>query len=174
VPPLDTDTASTTRTPSEYRDYRTFDTNLSTSALFQRVTSIGGPRGYGSRPDALWRARGMLDRLTGGPGLRRGRPAGGSLHPGDAVDFWRVEHIDPGRQLRLVAEMKVPGVARLDFRVEELAGGGARLHQLATLSNESVWSGLYWAAISPLHDWVFEELGQHVVSAAPLSMPAHD
>jgi uncharacterized protein YbjT (DUF2867 family) len=155
----------------EFRDYRSFDTDLASDELYRRVALIGGDNGYGSRADPLWRLRGWLDRITGGPGLRRGRPFGPELHEGDAVDFWRVERVVPGRQLRLVAEMKVPGIARLDFRVEPLEGGGSRLHQLATLTNTSIWSGLYWTAIEPIHDPVFDQLGRHVVGNAHLPMP---
>lgn len=147
----------------EFRDYRSFDTHLEPNELFDRVSKIGGPGGYGARADLLWRARGALDRLTGGPGLRRGRPFGRQLHPGDALDFWRVADIDDGSRLVLEAEMKTPGIARLEFRIEPLEGGGARLHQLATLSNDSIWSALYWYSISPFHDWVFDQMGAHVI-----------
>lgn len=153
----------------EFRDYRTFDTDLTPDELYRRVALIGGANGYGPRADPLWRLRGWLDRVSGGPGLRRGRPFGPDLHEGDAVDFWRVERVVPGRQLRLVAEMLVPGVARLDFRVEPLEGGGSRLHQLASLSNMTIWSGLYWSAIAPIHDPVFEQLGRHVVGGAAIT-----
>ncbi|MCB0877466.1 MAG: DUF2867 domain-containing protein [Thermoleophilia bacterium] len=155
-----------------FRDYRTFDTALPPDELYRRVALIGGPGGYGPGADPLWRIRGWLDRIAGGPGLRRGRPFGPELHEGDAVDFWRVERVVPGRQLRLVAEMLVPGVARLDFRVEELPDGGSRLHQLASLTNTTLWSGLYWTVIDPVHDPVFEALGRHVVGAAHLRRPA--
>jgi uncharacterized protein YbjT (DUF2867 family) len=151
---------------SEFRDYRTFDTDLEPDELYRRVAAIGGPAGYGSRADPLWRLRGWLDRISGGPGLRRGRPFGTELHEGDAIDFWRVERVVRGNQLRLVAEMRVPGTARLDFRVEPLDDGGSRLHQLATLTNASIWSGLYWSAIAPLHDPVFDHLGRHVVGGS--------
>jgi uncharacterized protein YbjT (DUF2867 family) len=155
----------------EFRDYRSFDTDLAPAELYRRVALIGGDNGYGSRADPLWRLRGWLDRITGGPGLRRGRPFGPELHEGDAVDFWRVERVVPGRQLRLVAEMKVPGIARLDFRVEQLDDGGSRLHQLATLTNTSIWSGLYWTAIDPIHDPIFDQLGRHVVGDEHLTRP---
>jgi len=147
----------------EFHDYRSFDTELAPAELYARVNAIGGARGYGAGVDPLWRLRGLLDRVSGGPGLRRGRPFGDVLHEGDVVDFWRVERAVPDKQLRLIAEMMVPGEARLDFRIEALDGGGARLHQLATLTNETVWSGLYWGAIAPLHDYVFEQLGRHVL-----------
>ncbi|MCW2922689.1 MAG: NmrA family protein [Thermoleophilia bacterium] len=153
----------------EFRDYRTFDTELAPAELFRRVSLVGGPGGYGRRADPLWRLRGWMDRIVGGPGLRRGRPAGEQLHVGDVVDWWRVDRVVEDRQVRLVAEMLVPGVARLDFRIEPLDGGGSRLHQLATLSNESLWSGLYWAAVDPIHDPVFEELGRHVIATEGVS-----
>lgn len=152
-------------TRREFRDYRTFDTELTPSELYRRVASVGGPGGYGRRSDRLWRVRGVADRIVGGPGLRRGRPFGPNVFEGDAVDWWRVERAVPDRQLRLVAEMRVPGVAHLDFRVEPLPGGRARLHQLATLSNDSIWSGLYWGAIAPIHDSVFDDLASHVVGS---------
>lgn len=147
----------------EFRDYRSFETDLPAPELYRRVALIGGDAGYGRRVDWLWRLRGLIDRTWGGPGLSRGRPFGSDLHEGDVVDFWRVERVVPDRQLRLVAEMVVPGVARLDFRIEPLDGGGSRLHQVASLSNASLWSGIYWSAIDPIHDAVFDQLGRHVV-----------
>jgi hypothetical protein len=152
----------------EFRDYRAFDTDLEPHELFRRIALIGGPGGYGPRADPLWRLRGWLDRVSGGPGLRRGRPFGSELHEGDAVDFWRVERVVPDRQIRLVAEMLVPGVARLDFRVEQLEQDGSRLHQLATLTNTSIWSGLYWTVIEPIHDSVFDQMARHVIGAEHL------
>ncbi|MCW2962083.1 MAG: a2 family oxidoreductase [Thermoleophilia bacterium] len=147
----------------EFRDYRTFDTSLTPAELYRRVVEIGGSNGYGRHVDPLWRLRGLFDRVTGGPGLRRGRPPGDQLHVGDALDFWRVERLVPERQLRLVAEMRVPGAARLDFRIEPRPGG-SRLHQLATLENDSIWSGLYWGVIAPVHDPVFTQLGRHIIA----------
>ena len=77
-----------------------------------------------------------------------------------------MQTVDDGSKLVLEAEMRVPGVARLEFRVEP-TDGGSRLHQLATLSNDTVWSGLYWYSIAPLHDWVFNQLGSHVIQPDP-------
>jgi hypothetical protein len=155
----------------EFRDYRYFDSDLSPDALYSHVTSIGGEAGYGRRVDGLWRVRGAIDRMLGGPGLRRGRPRGRNLAVGDPIDFWRVERIEPGEYLRLVAEMRVPGVAHLEFRIEPRGEGGSRLHQLATLENASIWSGLYWKSIAPLHDAVFNQLGEHVLTLDPEHSP---
>lgn len=146
-----------------YRDSRVFPTHLSPEEAFARVCAIGGPRGYGRGADLLWKLRGALDRAVGGVGLRRGRPAGGVLHEGDVIDFWRVAEIDPPRRLVLVAEMRVPGEARLSFTVEPAEGGGAILRQDASLSRTSALSGVYWRAINPLHNWVFDQLGRHLL-----------
>ena len=91
---------------------------LAADELWRRVeANFGGRGGYGAKAEILWRLRGAADRVLGGAGLRRGRPAG-ALAEGDAVDWWRVERIEPGRVLSLVAEMRVPGVARLELEVE--------------------------------------------------------
>ena len=94
------------------------------AVAFKPIERIGGATGwyYG---DWLWRLRGLLDLLAGGAGMRRGRRDPVSLYPGDAVDFWRVEAIEPGRLLRLRAEMKLPGRAWLQFEVSPPAPRGA-------------------------------------------------
>jgi uncharacterized protein YbjT (DUF2867 family) len=146
-----------------FRDRQVFDTPLAAEELWRRVElNFGGAAGYGSKADILWRLRGAVDRLLGGAGLRRGRPAG-VLAEGDAVDWWRVERLERGRTLQLVAEMRVPGVARLELDVEPTPHG-ARLVQTATLDNTRLASGLYWYAVAPLHDWVFRELGAHLIA----------
>jgi hypothetical protein len=151
-----------------FRDCQVFETPLAAEELWRRVElNFGGPAGYGAKADVLWRLRGGADRLLGGAGLRRGRPAG-ALAEGDAVDWWRVERLDRGRSLRLVAEMRVPGVARLELDIRPTPHG-SRLVQTATLANTRLASGVYWYAVAPLHDWVFRELGAHLMElpAAP-------
>ncbi|MCW2971843.1 MAG: NAD-dependent epimerase/dehydratase [Thermoleophilia bacterium] len=149
-----------------YRDYREFDVDVPADDLFRSVSQLGGDNGYGGGVDFLWQIRGAVDRAVGGPGLRRGRPRG-RLHDGDPLDFWRVEHIDEdARRLILAAEMLTPGVARLEFRVEPLGDGRARLHQLATLTGNSMRTAAYWYAVLPVHGLVFQALGRHVVAGA--------
>ena len=100
-----------------FRDVR--ETSLSVAgfrAAFRAVCRVGGERGWNT--SWLWRLRGWLDRQAGGPGLRRGRRHPESLRYGDALDFWRVVGIERDRSLSLRAEMKLPGQALLDFRVE--------------------------------------------------------
>ena len=146
-----------------FQDRQVFETALSADELWRRVeANFGGRGGYGAKAEVLWRIRGIADRVLGGAGLRRGRPAG-ALAEGDAVDWWRVERIDPGNALALVAEMRVPGVARLELEIEPTEHG-SRLVQTATLGNTRFASGLYWYAVAPFHDWVFRELGAHLIA----------
>ncbi|MCW2928461.1 MAG: hypothetical protein JWM86_2429 [Thermoleophilia bacterium] len=152
-----------TRARYNFRDYRTFDTELPPEELFRRLTHIGGEHGYGLGVDALWRLRGAMDRVVGGPGLRRGRPRG-TLHEGDPIDMWRVVRLVAPARMSLRAEMLVPGAAHLDFYVEPRPEGGARLHQLATLEGNSLATPAYWMALVPIHGFVFNRLGQHVLA----------
>ncbi|WP_035063095.1 DUF2867 domain-containing protein, partial [Cellulomonas bogoriensis] len=96
-----------------------------------------------------------LDRLWGGPGLRRGRRHPTRLTVDDAVDFWRVEEIVPGRMLRLRAEMRLPGLAWLELAVRPEADGSSTLRQLATFHPHGLPGQLYWAAVAPFHGVVF-------------------
>jgi hypothetical protein len=96
--------------------------------------------------------------------LRRGRPFGDELRPGDAVDFWRVVEAEPAEHLEMVAEMRVPGEARLNWTIEP-GEKGATLVQTATLTNDSLLSGVYWYSIAPAHNWVFNRMGRHLLSA---------
>jgi uncharacterized protein YbjT (DUF2867 family) len=132
-------------------------------ALFATVQQVGGETGW-YYANALWRIRGIIDRLLGGVGMRRGRPAG-SLAVGHAVDFWRVEELIPGRLLRLRAEMKLPGVARLEFRVEP-AGSGTVLHQRAVFQPDGLAGWLYWYGLLPAHLLIFRGMARALVRAA--------
>ncbi|MBA3303631.1 MAG: SDR family oxidoreductase, partial [Acidimicrobiia bacterium] len=116
--------------------------------VWETVTAIGGRRGWYAYP-FLWALRGLVDRLLGGPGMRRGRRHPDQLRVGDTVDFWRVEGLERNRCLRLRAEMKVPGAAWLDFVVEPGAGGGGdrtTLRQTARFHPPGLWGRVYWYA----------------------------
>jgi uncharacterized protein YbjT (DUF2867 family) len=147
------------------RDERVRSSRASPEALFRAVERIGGATGwyYGN---GLWRLRGMLDRMFGGVGLRRGRRHPEEIVPGDAVDFWRVEEYVPGRLLRLRAEMKVPGAAVLEFEVDARDGGGSKLSQRASFVPNSAWGRVYWDAMRPLHAFVFRGMADGIVRAA--------
>jgi hypothetical protein len=134
-------------------DARSAHVAVPPSRAFAPIQRIGGEAGwyYGK---ALWRARGALDLLVGGVGMRRGRRDPLELRPGEPLDFWRVGDFEPGRRLRLEAEMKLPGRAWLVFEVEP-EGAGARISQTAIFDPRGLAGLLYWYAIWPLHRLVF-------------------
>ena len=136
-----------------YADQRKRRIKASAACIYSAVKVIGGGHGY-YKADFLWRLRGMLDRLIGGPGLRRGRRGEAELHEGDALDFWRVLHAEPEHRLVLYAEMKLPGSATLQFEIEE-ADGAVELSQTAYFRPRGILGVLYWLSVKPLHAIVF-------------------
>jgi len=126
----------------------------SADEVWEPVTRIGGVRGW-YFGDALWRLRGDLDRLLGGSGLKRGRRHPSKLYVGDALDFWRVLEVDEPRRLVLLAEMKLPGEALLEFRIKPLAADRVELQQLARFLPKGLMGLLYWMAFYPFHKWIF-------------------
>ncbi len=137
-----------------YVDSRSVTVNASTSQLWQPLCRLGGETGwyYGNW---LWRLRGLLDRLIGGVGLSRGRRHLWELKPGDAVDWWRVVAVEPGQRLLLMAEMRLPGKAMLEFKLDQLEGGKAKLTQTAKFLPSGLLGLFYWWAVTPLHNFVF-------------------
>jgi uncharacterized protein YbjT (DUF2867 family) len=124
------------------------------AALFSAICRIGGGHGYYAA-DVLWRLRGWLDRLLGGPGLRRHRKHPDEVRFGEALDFWRVTGLEPRRRLELRAEMKLPGEATLTFEIDAAAAGGTRLVQTARFRPSGLGGLLYWRSVAPLHAIVF-------------------
>jgi uncharacterized protein YbjT (DUF2867 family) len=118
------------------------------------IARIGGDTGY-YFGTGLWRLRGSLDRLLGGIGFRGGRRHPEDLAPGDALDFWRVLEVEPPQRLLLLAEMKLPGEAVLEFTLTETAGGATELRQVARFLPKGLGGILYWYALEPLHHWVY-------------------
>lgn len=123
------------------------------TSVFAVCASLGGRGGY-RYADWTWRVRGALDRLVGGVGLQRGRRTSATLRVGDALDFWRVEAIDPGRLLRLRAEMKLPGAAWLQFETLPHAGG-TLLVQTAFFAPKGLAGLAYWYVLAPVHKAIF-------------------
>jgi hypothetical protein len=121
--------------------------------VFQTFTSLGGERGW-LYFDWAWRLRGVMDRLIGGVGLRRGRRDPDDVRVGDALDFWRVEAVEPDRLLRLRAEMKVPGRAWLQFEAKP-HNGNTRLIQTAFFAPKGLFGLLYWYVLYPIHSLIF-------------------
>lgn len=129
----------------------------SPDAVFRVFTSIGGKRGWFTYNWA-WRLRGLMDRMVGGVGYRRGRRHPDTLWVGDALDFWRVEAIEQDKLLRLRAEMKLPGQGWLQFKVEDAKDGYVKLTQTAFFAPKGLFGFLYWYALSPAHGFVFSSL----------------
>jgi uncharacterized protein YbjT (DUF2867 family) len=137
-----------------YSDSRQILLQATPEEVWRAVVSIGGEAGwyYG---DWLWKLRGFLDHLAGGVGLHRGRRAPFELAPGEALDFWRVVEVTRQQRLLLVAEMKLPGKATLEFRLEEIAPGQTMLQQIAHFLPLGLLGLLYWYAVTPFHNFIF-------------------
>ncbi|MGM0670223.1 MAG: DUF2867 domain-containing protein, partial [Gemmatimonadota bacterium] len=124
--------------------------------VFRSCSSLGGETGWLVWRSAWW-LRGFLDQLVGGPGLRRGRRHATELLVGEALDFWRVEEVDPPTLLRLRAEMKVPGEAWLQFETRR-EGDRTRLIQAALFAPTGFFGWLYWYGSYPLHAFIFNAM----------------
>jgi hypothetical protein len=133
--------------------------------LWKTIVSIGGSNGwyYGNW---LWSLRGLLDKVFGGVGIRRGRRDPERVLPGDALDFWRVLNVDPPYRLRLLAEMKLPGLALLDFKIEPKPDGKLTLSQTAWFAPRGLGGILYWYAVTPFHNFIFNGMLRGIVRSA--------
>ena len=129
--------------------------------VYRSFTRLGGARGW-LYMDWAWQLRGMVDRLCGGVGMRRGRRDPDDLRVGDSLDFWRVEMVEPGRQIRLRAEMRVPGRAWLEFKSLPQADGKTLLTQTAFFEPKGLFGLLYWYALYPLHALIFSGLSRRI------------
>ncbi len=150
-------------------DRRTLHVDAAPDAVYRAVLRIGGGHGWYAA-QWLWRVRGFLDRLAGGPGLRRGRRAAESIGFGEALDFWRVTAVETNRRLALRAEMKLPGEALLEFTVEPEAGG-SRLTQTARFLPSGLAGLVYWHAVRPLHAIVFRGMIRGIRDSALARKP---
>ncbi|MFK8110562.1 MAG: SDR family oxidoreductase [Rubripirellula sp.] len=139
------------------QDERTKDIDADVQATFAALSKIGGKSGYWGA-DWLWWLRGLMDKAIGGPGLRRGRRHPEELSYGEVVDFWRVSGYEQNRLLRLHAEMRLPGTAELEFRVEPLSNGRSRLIQTARFRPRGLLGLAYWYSVWPLHFFVFPQM----------------
>ncbi len=141
------------------------------AAVYQSFARLGGARGW-LYMDWTWQLRGSVDRLFGGVGMRRGRRDPDELRAGDPLDFWRVERVEPGRLIRLRAEMRVPGRAWLEFKVAPQPDGRTLLSQTAFFEPKGLWGLLYWYALYPVHSLIFSGLIREIARQA--AAPAHD
>ena len=125
-------------------------------AVFDAACALGGDAGWPAG-NALWQIRGLIDRVSGGVGMRRGRRHPRELRVGEPLDFWRVEALDRPHLLRLRAEMKLPGTAWLQFEILP-DQGGSRIEQTAFFDPRGLPGYLYWYAFLPFHRFIFPGL----------------
>ena len=153
-------------------DSRVVEVPLTAKQAFAPIRRIGGKTGwyYGNR---LWKVRGFLDTLVGGAGLRRGRRNPEFALPGETIDFWRVEEYQPDRLLRLLAEMKVPGRAWLQFEIEE-HDGHSTIRQSAIFDPVGALGLAYWYVLYPIHQFVFAGMLRGIAAAAQPSAQTAD
>jgi len=144
---------------SLYVDHREYVSDDSVEDIWQRVEAIGGSNGYSTATWA-WEVRGLMDRMVGGVGLRRGRRDPNTLMEGEALDFWRVEKIDRPKLLRLRAEMKLPGLAWLEFQVSKLEDGRSLLSQKAYYHPHGLFGHVYWWLVAFMHGIVFPSMAK--------------
>lgn len=131
--------------------------------IFKSICSIGGKNGWFSY-DWLWEIRGLIDKAFGGVGLNRGRRSQVELRKGDSLDFWKVIDIIPNKRVLLFAQMKVPGKAWLEFRIEE-----GKLTQRAYFLPQGIMGRLYWFSLLPLHYFVFRDMVNSIYKKASLT-----
>ena len=139
--------------------------NAQPAVVFRAFSGLGGERGWPPY-NWLWQARGAIDRLVGGVGVRRGRRHPDKLRQGEALDFWRVEMVEPDHLLRLRAEMKLPGEGWLQFEANDNAKGGTDLVQTAYFASKGLSGLLYWYGIYPLHGVIFSRMIDAVAQRA--------
>ncbi len=142
--------------PPYYRRSYSLLSDKSAVALFQSICKIGGKKGW-FHANWMWRLRGILDRLLLGVGLSRGRRSKTSLRVNDVVDFWRVESLLQNRRLLLRAEMKLPGKAWLEFKINK-NGRENRLTVTAYYEPKGLPGKIYWYNFLPFHHFIFTNL----------------
>lgn len=147
--------------------------NTDPHTAFDPIQRIGGHAGWYAA-NWFWHARGLLDTLTGGVGLRRGRRDPIDLRTGDTIDFWRVETLDPGRRLRLTAEMRIPGRLWLQFELDPHPHGGVQLRQTTIFDPAGCVGLAYWYLLCPIHHLVFTTMLRgiaHAITHQPTPTP---
>ncbi len=148
-----------------YKDQRKITISATPEAIWQILIRLGGTGGwyYGTW---LWKLRGILDRLIGGVGLNRGRHRAGEILPGDVLDFWRVYAVEVNKRLALIAEMKLPGQATLEFHIHPAGNNRTELEQIASFRPAGLSGITYWKAITPFHDIVFDGMLKGIAHAS--------
>ncbi len=160
----DTPAFELTQVEGLIRETRRTHTSADPEATFRAFSSLGGETGW-LFWNWAWSLRGFMDQMVGGPGLRRGRRHADDLEPGDALDFWRVEKVEPPKLLRLRAEMKVPGRAWLQLEAVP-EGDGTQLVQTAIFEPFGLGGQLYWNLLYPVHKVMFSGMARRIAERA--------
>ena len=145
-------------------EHRQREVDASAEKVYLEFTGLGGDRGW-LYMNWAWAIRGFIDRRLGGVGLRRGRRDPQDLRVGDALDFWRVEEIEEDQSMRLRAEMLVPGLAWLQFKVSS-KNDATVLEQTAFFAPKGIFGWLYWYALYPIHGLIFSGLINSIAKRA--------
>lgn len=132
--------------------------------VFWAFSRLGGDVGYYAA-NWTWKLRGLFDQLIGGVGLRRGRRHPEEVRPGEALDFWRVLAVEPGRRMSLWAEMKLPGKAWLEFEAVPQESG-TELRQTAYFEPRGLFGRLYWLVLVPFHLLIFGRMARLIAEHA--------
>lgn len=148
-----------------YQDVRVAEIKGTPADAWKAVARIGGTTGW-YYANWLWKLRGYLDSLWGGVGLRRGRRHPDELRTGDALDFWRVKSVETERRLLLIAEMRLPGQAALEFQIKSKGDGKTEILQIARFLPSGLLGLLYWFGVSPLHEFIFTGMLNGVANAS--------
>jgi len=128
--------------------------------VFSSALLVGGKNGWFTY-SFLWRFRGIIDKAVGGYGMNRGRRHARELRVGDALDFWKVADIEPNKRILLLAQMKVPGRAWLEFDINEHF-----LIVTAHFEPRGIWGRIYWYSFLPAHSLLFPDLAKQIVKRA--------
>jgi uncharacterized protein YbjT (DUF2867 family) len=161
----DTRPVTLTTTEGMMLERRRLVLDLPPAPVFCAYTGLGGERGW-LYLNWTWEIRGWMDKLVGGVGLRRGRRHPDDIRVGEALDFWRVEAVEPDRLIRLRAEMKVPGKAWLEFQSVPQPDGKTLLTQTAYFAAHGIAGFLYWYLLLPIHSFIFSGLIRKVAERA--------
>ncbi|WNM29963.1 SDR family oxidoreductase [Streptomyces sp. Li-HN-5-11] len=150
---------------SLYTDLRERPVHAPPEALWRVIEGIGGENGR-HPPPLAWSVRGIADRLVGGVGTHRGRRDAHRLRVGDSVDFWRVEEIEPGRLVRLRADIRLPGLAWLEMYVGVDDTGRTRYRQRALFHPHGLLGHTCWWSLSPFHALLFGGMARNIARTA--------
>jgi hypothetical protein len=148
-----------------YKDIQTKKITKDSNKVLNNIWALGGNRGW-YYANFLWKIRGVLDKMVGGVGLRRGRTNDYEINNGDVIDFWRVLLADkPNKRLLLYAEMKLPGEAWLEFSIKQ-RNNHEQLQQIATFRPQGLWGRIYWFLSRPFHYFIFKGMIKNIHSYA--------